>query len=357
MNRFVSLYIVVAIAGGSTEAVAQTRPPVHPLRAAVDVRIISDEADAALGVLNARLQGRTPAPAVWDRLFSSDGYQHLVEREGSMGRPLTDSGFRAFLMSDSALHLGPALAHVLPALEQVDVSGAAALALSYLPPGTPLRARLYLEIKHSTNSFVFTGRDSIRAIFLYVEPDQSPAQLKNTLAHELHHIGLNAACPDLPFAHVSAAQRMLLRYLGAFGEGQAMLAAAGSPSAHPHAADDDTVRARWDHDVANAALDVEELSRFFTSVLDGEVASADSVQSHASTYFGAQGPWYTVGWLMAATIERELGRDALIGSLCEPTRFIARYNDAVLKHACGAALPMWNAQLVSRFLALRQAAE
>jgi hypothetical protein len=260
-------------------------------------------------------------------------------------------------MSDSALRLAPALAHVLPALEQVDVSGAAALALKYLPPATPLRARLYLEIKHSTNSFVFTGRDSIPAIFLYVQADQSPAQVKNTLAHELHHIGLNAACPDLPFAHVSAAERMLLRYLGAFGEGQAMLAAGGSPSAHPHAADDDTVRARWDRDVANAALDVEELSRFFTSVLDGQVTSADSVRSRASTYFGVQGPWYTVGWLMAATIERELGRDALIGSLCEPTQFIARYNDAVRKHPGGAALPMWNATLVSRLLALRKAAE
>ena len=36
----------------------------------------------------------------------------------------------------------------------------AAKALAYLPAGTPLHARLYLEIKPLMNSFVFTGRDS-----------------------------------------------------------------------------------------------------------------------------------------------------------------------------------------------------
>jgi hypothetical protein len=107
-----------------------------------------------------------------------------------------------------------------------------------------------------------------------------------------------------------------------------MLAAAGSPSVHPHASDDDTIQARWDRDVSHAPTDVDELSRFFVSVVNGRVPSADSVRRQAFTYFGVQGPWYTVGWVMASTIERELGRDALVHSLCEPTRFIALYNDA-----------------------------
>jgi hypothetical protein len=191
-----------------------------------------------------------------------------------------------------------------------------------------------------------------------VQPTESPAQLANTLAHELHHIGLQAACPQPALLHADPAQRVLLRYLGAFGEGQAMLAAAGSPDIHPHAADDDTIRARWDRDVAHGTTDVAELSHFFTSVLDGRVTSADSVRRQATSYYGTQGPWYTVGWLMAATIEREAGRAALVGSLCDPTQFIVRYNEAARRaNARGAALPTWDPGLLSRLEALRKAAE
>jgi hypothetical protein len=137
-----------------------------------------------------------------------------------------------------------------------------------------------------------------------------------------------------------------------------MLAAAGSPSVHPHAFDDDTIQARWDRDVAHASADIDDLSHFFASVLDGRVTNADSVEQKAFTYFGVQGPWYTVGWLMASTIERELGRDALVGSLCEPTHFIALYNDAARRaNARGATLPIWSAELVKRLGALRIAAD
>jgi hypothetical protein len=55
---------------------------------------------------------------------------------------------------------------------------------------------------------------------------------------------------------------MLLVYLGAFGEGRAMLAAAGSPTINPHAADDDTIQTRWNRDVAHAPADIDGLSRF-----------------------------------------------------------------------------------------------
>ncbi len=30
------------------------------------------------------------------------------------------------------------------------------------------------------------------------------------------------------------------------------------------------------------------------------------------SYFGVQGPWYTVGWQMAVIIEKQLGRERLI---------------------------------------------
>ena len=83
--------------------------------------------------------------------------------------------------------------------------------------------------------------------------------------------------------------------------------------------------------------------------------SADSVRDQAMTYFGVQGPWYTVGWLMASTVEREFGRPVLIGSLCEPTRFISLYNDAVQRASRrGTLLPAWSRTLVDRLIALRR---
>ena len=203
----------------------------HPSRqrpAQLDVRLESEEADAALAILNKRVRGEVPATADWKRLFASDGYVHLKEREAGMGRAFTDSAFTAFLMSDTLLHRATLLDVALPPLEHLDVSAAAGRALKSLPAGTKIRARLYLEIKPITNSFVFTGRDSTPSIFLYLNPHESPAQLENTVAHELHHIGLNSACPEPPLSHATPAQRKLLRFLGAFGEGQAMLAAAGS---------------------------------------------------------------------------------------------------------------------------------
>jgi hypothetical protein len=327
-------------------------------RGRLDVRLEPDEADAALAILDKHARHELPTTADWRRLFASNGYQHLRERESSMRRSFTDSAFAAFLMSDTLLRRASSLERALPALERLDVTAAAGRSLKYLPAGTPLRARLYLEIKPMTNSFVFTGRDSVPSIFLYVNPDRSAAQLENTIAHELHHIGLNKACPEPAFAHGTPAQRMLLLYLGAFGEGQAMLAAAGSPSVNPHATDDDTIQTRWDRDVAHAPADIDELSRFFASVLDGRITSADSVQHQATTYFGVQGPWYTVGWLMASTIEKELGRDALVGSLCEPTQFIALYDDAARRaNARGATLPVWSPDLVNRLASLRIAAD
>ena len=347
--RLPSLTILATGAGIATCLPPAIGAQEQPGRAQTDVRLQPDEADAALTIIRERASGGSPSRDDWQRLFASQGYQHLREREAFMHRAFTDSSFAVFVTSDTVIARYGALAHTLASLERIDVTAAAARARAYLPAGTPLRAVLYLEIKPITNSFVFTGRDSVPSIFLYVRTEDSPAQVENTMAHELHHIGLNAACPEKPPTHGTPAQRTLLRYLGAYGEGQAMLAAAGGPDVHPHAADADSIRRRWDADVAHAAADIEAQSSFFTSVLDGRISTADSVAQIASSYFGVQGPWYTVGWLMASTIDRELGRAALIETLCDPPAFMSRYNEAARRaNARGRSLPLWDAVLITR---------
>jgi len=316
------------------------------------VRLVSDEAEEITHLLGERGRGQAPADSDWQHLFATQGYRHLAERERGMRRAFTDSAFRAFVMSDTLLARAPELDRTLARLEHVDVRAAAAQALAYLPANAAIRAHLYLEIKPATNSFVFTGSDSVPSIFLYVRPHETPAQLQNTLSHELHHIGLNAACPDPAYPRASQAERPLLLFLGAFGEGEAMLAAAGSPNVNPHLADDDSIQQRWNRDVSHADADIAELSRFFRDVLDGRITSRDSVITRASSYYGVQGPWYTVGWLMASTVERELGRAELIRDLCNPVQLLVDYNGVAMREK-SIALPAWDTSLLDRLVALR----
>ncbi len=345
--QLVSLVAFIACARTSVNA----SPATERAPRGVDVTLVTDEVDAALSIIRSAASGEMPTARQWSALFESQGYNHLKEREASMGRAFTDSSFAQFLTSDSVAARLPAIARVVPELERIDVTSAARMALAYLPVGTPIRARLYLEIKPHTNSFVFTGRDSVPSIFIYVKTDETAAQLNNTLAHELHHIGTNAACRNAPSAdstHTTPAERMLLEYLTAFGEGRAMLAAAGGPDVHPHATDADSIRARWDRDVAHAPADIADLSGFITDVIAGRIATADSVQRRGNSYFGVQGAWYTVGWLMASTVEREAGRDALIRTLCSPVAFLSQYNDAArrLNSMEHTTLPLWPAPLI-----------
>ncbi|HXI20306.1 MAG TPA: DUF5700 domain-containing putative Zn-dependent protease, partial [Gemmatimonadales bacterium] len=221
-------------------------------------------------------------------------------------------------------------------------------ALAYLPAGTVLRARMYLEIKPATNSFVFSADGLPPGIFLYVDPTITAEQFANTVAHELHHIGYNAACRDpegLPPPMLAA-----VRWLGGFGEGLAMLAAAGGPDIHPQAVSPDSVRHRWDRDMAGAGEAMPELERFFGRILDGRLVGDDSIARAAGPFYGVQGPFYTVGWLMWSSIERVSGRARVVELECDLRRFPRSYNDAAARlNAGGAHLPLWTPAFVARF--------
>ncbi len=108
-----------------------------------------------------------------------------------------------------------------------------------------------------------------------------------------------------------------------------MLAAAGGPDVHPHAVSPAADRARWDRDVANFDRDLHALDRFFLDVISHRLATPDTVRAVAFSFFGEQGPWYTVGWKMAVTVEQRFGRDELIRCMLNPGMLLTRYNAAV----------------------------
>ena len=326
----------------------------------IDVRIVTDEPDAVLAILAARARGEPVTDAAWRRLFAAEGYARLKQRELSLGRAFTDSAFRAFVLSRELAGRAAALRRTLDGWRHIDVRAAAGHALAYLPAGTPLRARMYPEIKPAANSFVFET-DTNPAIFVYVDPTRSAAQVQNTLSHELHHVGVSAACREQPDSARPAALRRALDWASGFDEGRAMLAAAGGPDVDPHATSTAAEHAVWDRNLALAPGDLPRLEAFFTDVLDGRLQGAELTRagfSFINAEGAPQGPFYTVGWLMSVVVEKQLGRGELVASLCEPARFLADYDRAAaavnrrgggpLVRGAPAPLPLWSDSLLGR---------
>ncbi|HEY6060622.1 MAG TPA: DUF5700 domain-containing putative Zn-dependent protease [Gemmatimonadales bacterium] len=299
----------------------------------VALRLDTTEAVAVLGILERRAADRAVPDSVWRALFATEGYTRLQAREASLHRDFSDSDFAVFVRSDSLARRTAELRRTLTAWERMDVRAAAARALAYLPPEARIRATVYVVIKPRTNSFVFEVRTN-PAIFLYLDPARTGPQFENTVAHELHHIGFASVQgrTDSILAALPDSVRKAAEWMGAFGEGFAMLAAAGGPDVHPHAVSPPEDRARWDRDVARFNEDLRALERFFLDVMSRRLAGEDTVNAIGFSFFGEQGPWYTVGWKMAVTIERRYGRAALIQCMEDPRLLLDRYNEAATDH-------------------------
>jgi Putative zinc dependent peptidase (DUF5700) len=127
---------------------------------------------------------------------------------------------------------------------------------------------------------------------------------------------------------VPATAKAAVDWMGAFGEGFAMLAAAGNPDVHPHAVSSPEKRARWDRDMGSFNHDLGDVQQFFLDIIDQKFKSRDEIDEKASSFFGVQGPWYTVGYRMALTIEKRYGRKVLIDCMMDPRELLVRYNAA-----------------------------
>jgi len=334
------------ILAGTLALTTACRQPVMPrqLRPATAVRLVADESEASLAIIERHARGEAVRPSEWGALFASAGYRALAARDSAFGAPRNDSSFARFLMGDSLAARAPALAERVRAMSRLDVTAAARQALSYAPQQARIAATIFPVIKPQPNSFVF-GPDTAPQLFLFVNTDETPAHFFNRLTHELHHVALNTACPEDPAPNLPQPVHALVRNLGGFGEGLAMLAAAGSPDVDANAESDAATRARWDADVKDYPRQFAQIEAMVRGVVSGQIMTRDSVRALAQTFYGAQGPWYVVGWKMAAAIEKELGRPALIAAMCDPRQLMATYNRAVM-HA-NAALPTWDERLLA----------
>lgn len=312
----------------------------------VYVTLDTAEAEAVLAIAD-QIAERGSAPGEsWTKLFATNGYHDLKTREAAFHREFTDDDFKAFVASDAVVKNREALRKTLIEWSRFDMDAAAARALSYLPPGSTITATIYPLIKPKPNSFVFRT-DERQAIFLYLDPTVSGAQFENTVVHEMHHIGFETACSAKPDTTTPVGRAR--RYLGGFGEGIAMLAAAGSAKLHPHTVSDAEKRATWDRDVKSVATDMKRLDAFFVDLADGRLSEEDDVRKAFMSFIATddvpQGAFYTVGWHMASTIEKARGRDALLGVMCDRVAMMRLYNEIVAKDA---RQPKWSKEMLAK---------
>jgi hypothetical protein len=113
----------------------------------VDVRVVTDEADAALAILAKKKSGQSITETDWQRLFSSEAYVRLKKREAAMRRPFEDSEFKAFMLSDKLADRAQALQATLERWKRADSGESAQRALAYLPAGARIKAKIYPMIK------------------------------------------------------------------------------------------------------------------------------------------------------------------------------------------------------------------
>jgi len=321
---------------------------------AIHVRLLTDEPEVALQILQQRADGKHIADADWSKLFNTEGYKRLKDREIGMAKmfpgrdPFTDEAFKTFMLSDDLLKRRASLQDTLDQWKKIDVASCARISLSYLPKGSSISATVCYLIKPKPNSFVWGSDTNDPAVMLYLDPNAPREDMAMTIAHEFHHIGYESTCPSKEYKEWYAKQPKSVQisqtWLRAFGEGFAVLASAGSVDAEPYEFSRKEVKDAWKVGIANNADNMKKLEAFFEDVLDKKL-SEDQASAKASEFYGMVGPWYTTGWVMATTIERAFGRDKLLACYLDPRLLLPTYNDAAKQVG---DLPIWPDDLVKR---------
>ena len=303
-----------------------------PLAAQERAHIVMDasEADLVLAIVAKHAAGEPVTEADWQKLFATEPYVRLKKRETGLRREFTDDDFKSFVLSADVARNAAELRSTLEAWGNADLQAAAQRALAYLPPQARIRAKVYPVIKPRTNTFVFEVATD-PAVFLSLDPKVSPAELENTVAHEFHHIGYSSLGHAYDKEVVQKAPENVspvLNWMGAFGEGLAVLAAAGSPDVHPMAVFKEEEHSQWDRDMNEFNGNLRQVEQFFLDVLQGRLKDEQAINQAAFQFFGQRGPWYTVGYRMGALIEKRYGRQTLLDCMRDPRQLLARYNQA-----------------------------
>lgn len=299
----------------------------------IQLTVDTSEADQVLAILAVRGQGQPVPDSEWQKLFATVPYQRLQQRQAAIAKKLhnpaaafTNDAFKLFVLSDDLLRRAATLSSTMGRWKKADLRQDAERVLAYLPANATIHAKVYLVIKPGTDSFV-GDLSSDPAIFLYLQPGMKIEKFENNVAHDLYHAGLASVGPvySQAIAALPAPAHAAAEWMSAFAEGAAVLAAAGGPTVDPHAASSPKDHARWEHDLGDFANDLPAVDRFFLDVLNARLVNG-GVQEKGRSFYGVQGPWFTVGYKMSVMVEQRFGRQALIGAALDPRCLLVLYN-------------------------------
>jgi VWFA-related protein len=165
----------------------------------VQLTIDTSEADQVLAIFALRAAGKPIDEPQWQQLFATEPYRRLKIREQAIAKrfndpsvAFTDEDFRKFVASEDLMKRAAELRSTLERWKKADLQQAAQGVLRYLPASAVIRAKVFPVIKPNSNSFVW-DMSVDPAIFLYLDPGVSSQKFANTVAHELHHVGLASA--------------------------------------------------------------------------------------------------------------------------------------------------------------------
>ncbi|GEC59259.1 hypothetical protein ABIF38_002975 [Bradyrhizobium japonicum] len=322
----------------------------------VSLQFDSAQVAAVLNILDKIAQATPVDNDDWQDLYAAEPYIRLKEREVSINRPFTDTDFKSFLLSSDTQRQRVALKHTLAAWCRLPLSAIGVSTLDYLPAHARIRARLFPVIKPAPNSFVHGASDDAM-VFLYLDPTLRMPQVEALIVHELHHIGLYPfECESNQRQDLRPPVRRAVGFMRDFREGYAMLAAAGGSDVHPRHLDGAAERALWDRAMNDFGHELKAIESFLLDVVNERLAPAQS-ERIAMEFLGRQGPWYTVGWRMAAMVERRFGRDLLIDCMSDPRLLLLCYNSAAViagRDESAEEWPIWSMELMRALVPSRR---
>jgi hypothetical protein len=101
--------------------------------------------------------------------------------------------------------------------------------------------------------------------------------------------------------------------------------------------------------MANFNNDLRKVEGFFLDLSGGKLSDAQENET-ARSFYGVQGPWYTVGWQMSVVIEKTMGRGKLIECICDQRKLLPAFNEAVRKYNARnkTNLASWSKELIKK---------
>lgn len=85
---------MILVCGGALALVAPAGKGAGQPEAELDVRVITDQAEAALVALGRAARGEPIPEHDWERLFATEGFRRLEARERSLERTIDREAFR-----------------------------------------------------------------------------------------------------------------------------------------------------------------------------------------------------------------------------------------------------------------------